>query len=1088
MHSFRKLISLLLVAAMLFSLSCESFATYAESTWGDIDDEDDPAPAESGNVLTLPAALEVIEEEAFCGDESLEEVVIPYGATTIGPRAFAYSGLRRITIPDTVTEIADDAFEGTDGLTIVAPADSYAWEYAQRFGFTQVDKAAFEYAEASEELEHISEVPGLIKSFSELDCSFSEIDSVGISDPETLSLISEYNNCVRTVSAEVENVNNAIHEMQDAYTELERFTANVEYSVSASGYSIQGEGFSLTFGGDAYNSLNSRCELLSAAPLGDGSYEYTLKNEVGEIIYLTASENSFEASFQPHVLASSDTTRFAAPKDTAQNSSTAQSWHETLVNIASPISDSASVVFDGGSIIRNNLRWLQDLMGSLFEHGVISAEQAINLHNEVIPRNVQKIGKFLDATKPIQKVFSVVGAATSTYGYVNSMVRQNALNDMLHHHGHPTDAEKNYKESRDLVDELLKEADSGHKGYLSVMLLQGASVAAIPASIAWPPVGLTVSIVNLTVVNALEGKARKAYEKASAIDKIMHYKVSGVVLDEKTIGAVENVTVTCECAGHEPMEVVTDKNGSFLFEPLGPSVKLTFQKPGYNRNTIEFPANGGSLRRDYNEYDLFYITPDPDASFVSITGVVTDSKTGAALAGVKVTLDGSSTDYTGADGAYIFKNVPLGTHKLSFKKAYYNTLSANVTVSSTNSFKYNARMVPQADDEPISSDDFDPEFWAWCVKHYDQNKDSTLSREEFLAVTKIYLDGYRFSSLNGIRNFSNLTFLNCDRNQLTSLDLSGCSALTYLNCDNNQLTSLNLSGCSALTSLDCGHNELTSLNLSGCSALTSLHCSGNQLTSLNLSGCSALTILWCNNNQLTSLNLSGCSALAVLDCTQNQLTSLNLSGYSELTDLVCFFNKLTSLNLSGCSALTDLVCEHNKLTSLDLSGCSALTELNCYKNQLTSLNLSGCSALTELSCMECQLTSLDLSGCSALTSLSCRDNQLTSLDLSGCSALHYLGCDNNQLTSLNLSGCSALTTLYCRHNELTSLNLSGYSALTTLRCANNQLTSLNLSGCSALNDLDCRYNQLTTLDLSSCPRVYLYNSYLSYDSGVKIIR
>ena len=104
--AFRRIISLALCAAMMFSLSCEVFA----------------------DTLTLPTALEAIEEEAFYGDESLDEVVVPYGTTSIGPRAFAYSGVRRITIPDTVTEIAEDAFEGTEGLTVLSPTDCRAYE------------------------------------------------------------------------------------------------------------------------------------------------------------------------------------------------------------------------------------------------------------------------------------------------------------------------------------------------------------------------------------------------------------------------------------------------------------------------------------------------------------------------------------------------------------------------------------------------------------------------------------------------------------------------------------------------------------------------------------------------------------------------------------------------------------------------------------------------------------------------------------------------------------------------------------------------------------------------------------------------
>ena len=109
---YQSLVSLLLGVVMLFSLGGEAFA----------------------DTLTLPAELQTIEEEAFYGDTSLDEVVIPEGTTTIGQRAFADSGLKRIDIPDTVTAIADNAFDGTEDLTVHAMPRTYAAEYAKQHG------------------------------------------------------------------------------------------------------------------------------------------------------------------------------------------------------------------------------------------------------------------------------------------------------------------------------------------------------------------------------------------------------------------------------------------------------------------------------------------------------------------------------------------------------------------------------------------------------------------------------------------------------------------------------------------------------------------------------------------------------------------------------------------------------------------------------------------------------------------------------------------------------------------------------------------------------------------------------------------
>ena len=123
--------------------------------------------------------------------------------------------------------------------------------------------------------------------------------------------------------------------------------------------------------------------------------------------------------------------------------------------------------------------------------------------------------------------------------------------------------------------------------------------------------------------------------------------------------------------------------------------------------------------------------------------------------------------------------------------------------------------------------------------------------------------------------------------------------------------------------------QLTSLEVSGCTALESLACDHNQLTVLNVSNNTALQYLWCYNNQLMSLNVSGCTALSILNCEQNQLTALDVSDCVALETLDCDDNRLTSLNVSGCLALETLDCESNQFTALDLSNNTALTALYC---------------------------------------------------------------------------------------------------------------------------------------------------------------
>ena len=54
-----------------------------------------------------------IVEEAF-RDRQIESVIIPSTVTSIGAFAFSGSGLRELTLPNSITEIEDQVFKTTD--------------------------------------------------------------------------------------------------------------------------------------------------------------------------------------------------------------------------------------------------------------------------------------------------------------------------------------------------------------------------------------------------------------------------------------------------------------------------------------------------------------------------------------------------------------------------------------------------------------------------------------------------------------------------------------------------------------------------------------------------------------------------------------------------------------------------------------------------------------------------------------------------------------------------------------------------------------------------------------------------------------
>ena len=109
----RRCIALLLTAAMLLSLGVSAFA----------------------DTLTLPASIKTVEDEAFFGDTSLDEVVLPDGVETLGKNAFAESSVKKINLPDSLTSIGDNALPAPGTVKVTAKADTYAYSWAEERGY-----------------------------------------------------------------------------------------------------------------------------------------------------------------------------------------------------------------------------------------------------------------------------------------------------------------------------------------------------------------------------------------------------------------------------------------------------------------------------------------------------------------------------------------------------------------------------------------------------------------------------------------------------------------------------------------------------------------------------------------------------------------------------------------------------------------------------------------------------------------------------------------------------------------------------------------------------------------------------------------
>ena len=241
----------------------------------------------------------------------------------------------------------------------------------------------------------------------------------------------------------------------------------------------------------------------------------------------------------------------------------------------------------------------------------------------------------------------------------------------------------------------------------------------------------------------------------------------------------------------------------------------------------------------------------------------------------------------------------------------------------------------------IDKENFPDDNFRAFLLDQDYGKDGVLTEREIMNITEIDVYDMDISSLQGIEYFTALTMLDCDDNELTTLDISKNTALVKLYCSWNHLTSLDITNNVALKRLLCYDNELTSLDVSKNTALTYLDCEENKITALDVSMCTELESLTCGDNELTQLDISNLTYLEYLDCYDNNLTTLDVSSNPNLERLECEDNQLSSLDISNNPNLWLVYCDGNQISSLDVSKNTELRYLSITRNKISGQNMDN---------------------------------------------------------------------------------------------------------------------------------------------------
>jgi len=245
----------------------------------------------------------------------------------------------------------------------------------------------------------------------------------------------------------------------------------------------------------------------------------------------------------------------------------------------------------------------------------------------------------------------------------------------------------------------------------------------------------------------------------------------------------------------------------------------------------------------------------------------------------------------------------------------------------------------------------DANFKTYLVgnKHINTNGDKEITFAEAETFTgTIDVANKNISDLTGIEKFINITFLNCNHNSLTTLDISKNTALENLSCTHNQLNNLDLNKNINLKKLECKKNKLTFLDLNNNTKLVSLVCDQNQLNNLKVGNNKELTLIDCSNNKLTSLDISANLNLKGLYSGKNNLTSLDIKTNTKLKGIRCDNNNLTSLDIRNTTNLTELKCNDNYLICLNLkNGNNKNLSLDLRNNKLDCITVDNASFSNE---------------------------------------------------------------------------------------------------------------------------------------------
>ena len=226
-------------------------------------------------------------------------------------------------------------------------------------------------------------------------------------------------------------------------------------------------------------------------------------------------------------------------------------------------------------------------------------------------------------------------------------------------------------------------------------------------------------------------------------------------------------------------------------------------------------------------------------------------------------------------------------------------------------------------------------------------------------VNILDLKNKNISDLTGIKDFTALQTLDCEGNNLTTLDVAGLLNLTSLVAQNNvNLATVNVNTNVNLTYLDLYITSLTSLDISALVNLTALGISKSSLVSLDVSMAPGLADFYIQENPLlSSLDVRGTNLSSVFAADNNPklscilVTSVQPNGGTWVKDPTATYCTLTTYSggvwtPAAPTSNNSAVIVDNYSAAADINACSLTVKNNAAVVIPSGNNVNLVGALT----------------------------------------------------------------------------------------------------------------------------------------------